>query len=135
MKGIRLSEKHGVNPTLPKCFWCGEDTGEVALLGRLPDDAEAPRSCFLSYDRCPACKEMWAKGVVFIEVETGTFEESRNEIAPGALPTGRHFAITRDAFERIFDDSESCVEALRKGKCLVLKEDYEAFITKFGVET
>lgn len=132
-RGIRLSEKHGVNPTLPKCFWCGKDTGEVALLGKLPDDKEAPRSCFISYDPCPACTEIWSKGVVFIEVEASS--SKREMIAPGAAPTGRHFAIRKDAFERIFDDSESSKNALRKGKCLVWSNEFEEFTTKFGVET
>ena len=32
---ILLSPKYGVNPTMPVCFWCGEDRGEIALLGRI----------------------------------------------------------------------------------------------------
>lgn len=39
---IRLSEKHGVNPMLASCFLCGEDTGEIALLGKMKGDAAAP---------------------------------------------------------------------------------------------
>ena len=45
-RGIRLSEKHGVNPSVMLCFLCGESYG-VALLGKHKDehshDAEAPR--------------------------------------------------------------------------------------------
>ena len=29
--GIKLSPKHGLNPTIPVCFWCGEERNEVAL--------------------------------------------------------------------------------------------------------
>ena len=43
MRGIRLSEKHGVNPSIGVCFYCNQDNGEVVLPGRLPDDREAPR--------------------------------------------------------------------------------------------
>ena len=46
-KGIQVSPKHGLNPTIPVCFWCGKERGEVALLGRLPGDAEAPKNVVL----------------------------------------------------------------------------------------
>ena len=35
--GIKLSPKHGLNPTIPVCFWCGEERNEVALLGHIGD--------------------------------------------------------------------------------------------------
>lgn len=40
--GIHLSKKHGVNPSIEICAVCGKGIG-VALLGRLKNDAEAPR--------------------------------------------------------------------------------------------
>lgn len=30
--GTKLSPKYGVNPTIPVCFWCGEDKNEVIIL-------------------------------------------------------------------------------------------------------
>lgn len=51
---ILLSNKHGVNPSLMVCPCCGESTG-VALCGRLPDDAEAPRS-MLDLEPCGKCR-------------------------------------------------------------------------------
>lgn len=53
---IPLSPKHGVNPSLLQCFVCGVDVG-VALLGRLPMDAEAPRHSTTPHTRCKACQE------------------------------------------------------------------------------
>ena len=35
-KSIRLSPAHGVNPTIPICFWCGNEKNEIALMGKLP---------------------------------------------------------------------------------------------------
>ena len=52
---IRLSEKHGVTPTIPVCFGCGKQKNEIALLGRLPNDAEAPMNMVLNYDPCEEC--------------------------------------------------------------------------------
>ena len=54
---IRLSEKHGLNPTLGVCFFCGEETGEIGLLGKLKGDREASTS--LSVLSMPSCREIF----------------------------------------------------------------------------
>ena len=41
MSSIKLSPKHGVNPTMGKCMRCGAPTNEIAMLGRLKGDEEA----------------------------------------------------------------------------------------------
>lgn len=71
-KGIRLSEKHGVNPMLVVCELCGGDTGEIALLGRLRDDAEAPHKGALRGSVCPTCRDYMAQGVLLVIVRDGT---------------------------------------------------------------
>ena len=68
---IKLSEKHGVNPSLTVCFWCGEHTG-IALLVRLPGDKEAPKEIIADYEPCDKCKEQWNKGIPIIEVSAST---------------------------------------------------------------
>lgn len=55
--GIRVSDEHGVNPSIPLCFYCGDAKNEVVLLGRLPQDAEAPRHCLIDMEPCDTCKE------------------------------------------------------------------------------
>src|SRR5438309_1259611 len=64
-KGIRLSQKHGVNPSVLVCPLCFRDTG-VGLLGRLKDDAEAPRT-MRDAEPCQECKEHLALGFLLIE--------------------------------------------------------------------
>ena len=64
---IKLSKKHGVNPSLDICFFCGESKG-VALLGKLPNDAEAPKEIITDYEPCNKCKEQWKKGIPIIGV-------------------------------------------------------------------
>ena len=71
---IRLSEKHGVNPTLCQCFFCGE-TKHIALLGQIGDrrkgeDFEAPRECVMDYEPCDKCQEQMKQGVTLIGVTT-----------------------------------------------------------------
>ena len=54
-KSIKLSEKYGVNPTIPVCFFCGIPKNEIALLGHIGDkrkgeDFEAPHCVVLDYE-------------------------------------------------------------------------------------
>lgn len=92
---IRLSPKHGVNPALVACFICGEDTNEIALLGRLRgEDREAPRRISLG-SACDRCKGIIDGGGVFI-IEA--VENSEGE----AERTGRVSAVKSAAFDRIF---------------------------------
>ena len=75
-KSIKLSKKHGVNPTICKCFFCGEDK-YIALLGRLKNDAEAPRYTVMDYEPCDKCQEHMSQGVTIIEVTTTQPEDNR----------------------------------------------------------
>lgn len=94
-KDIRLSEKHGVNPMLVQCFICGNDTGEIALLGRLQDDAEAPRKGVLRGATCDTCKGWMRQGVILIVVKDGS------QIDP--IRTGELHVITEEAAKRMFN--------------------------------
>lgn len=89
---IKLSEKYGVNPTIPVCFFCGEPKNEIALLGKITgkhthDEVEAPKNLVLDYEPCDKCKEHWSKGVAIIEVTKNDL--GRPYIAQDAQPTGR----------------------------------------------
>lgn len=62
-KGIRVSEKHGVNPSITICPICGKETG-IALLGKLKGDKEAPR--YIQGDICDECKAKVADNKCFV---------------------------------------------------------------------
>ena len=96
-RGIRLSEKHGVNPTMGICAFCGKETGEIALLGKLKGDKEAPRHTVLSYEPCDECKKQWAQGVAIIEVSRYPVTDGQPQIAEGAYPTGRVAVVREEA--------------------------------------
>jgi hypothetical protein len=66
-KGTPISPKHGLNPSMLMCVWCGKEKG-IAILGRLPDDAEAPRKIYGDIDPCDSCKEEMAQGISIIAV-------------------------------------------------------------------
>lgn len=107
---IRLSEKHGVNPTLGRCFYCGGETNEIGLLGRLPGDAEAPRRAVLSMEPCGTCAEHMKAGV--IEVRDG--EEGENPYRTGAMSVMRD-----DAVRRLIQPPALADDVLRRRMCFV----------------
>ena len=116
-KGIEISPKHGLNPTIPVCFWCGKDKNEIALLGRIREkttnrfganvtkrdsDIEAPRRMVLDYEPCDECKKMWESGVVVIEVQQTPINPNQPEIQGGIYPTGRFAVVTVEGADRVF---------------------------------
>ena len=115
---IRVSEKYGVNPTIPVCFFCGEEKNEIALLGKITnkqtkEEIQAPMKMVLDYEPCDKCKEAWSSGVAIIEV-TQT-DLGRPEIAPNAQPTGRHVVLKEEA-----------VDNFKAGdKCLMIDTEFE----------
>ena len=62
-KGIRVSEKHGVNPSITICPICGKETG-IALLGKLKGDKEAPRR--MLSDPCDDCISKLGNDKIYI---------------------------------------------------------------------
>lgn len=106
--GIELSPKHGLNPILTTCFWCGEPMG-VALVGRLrkdgDNDAEAPREACMTLEPCDKCRKHFEKGVLLIEVtEDGSKFDNNDTFSFGAKngpqhlwPTGRYAVLKPEA--------------------------------------
>lgn len=88
MASIKLSPKHGVNPSVMNCFFCGEAKA-VALLGRLKGDAEAPRQAVFDVDPCDKCTGYMAQGVILISVRNG-------ESGPDPYRTGG-WCVVKDA--------------------------------------
>ena len=117
---IKLSPKHGLNPTISTCFFCGGDKNEIALLGKIDrEDSEAPRKLILDYEPCEECQKKFAEGVLLIEV-TSTPEYIGMPIAKDAYPTGRYVVVRPEALNGDFKAGS---------KALVLKKD---FIAMFG---
>ena len=127
---IKLSPKHGVNPTMGRCMWCGKPTGEIAMLGKLPGDAEAPKYSTLSYEPCDECKEVWQKGVTFIECSYERKDErpafTKDTAGEEAYPTGRFIVITEEAANHLF------VGDFKAGKVYGMDLAAYAFVEEFA---
>lgn len=106
-KSIRVSKKHGLNPCIPICPFCGQEKNELALLGYIKGDKEAPKSAIINLEPCDTCKENWKKGVPLIRVSHACPAEGMPPISkPDGKPvylTGNYVVITKDAAKRLFD--------------------------------
>lgn len=115
--GIEISPKHGLNPTIPVCFWCGKEKNEIAPLGRIREkttnrfganvtkrdsDIEAPRRMILDYEPCDECQKMWDSGVAVIEVQETPIMPNQPEIQKGLYPTSRYVVMTVEGADRVF---------------------------------
>lgn len=94
MSKIRLSNKHGVNPAVPKCFFCQKDKNEIILAGRLPGDAEAPRGAVWDMAPCDECQNYMRQGVICISVKDGETDQ-KNPYRTGGWAVVRDIAIER----------------------------------------
>lgn len=72
MSHIDVDPVYGVNPTMPLCFWCGQETGDILLVGlrsrRLFGTQEAPRHCIADKEPCRACKKFQEDGYITIRL-------------------------------------------------------------------
>jgi len=85
---IKISDKHGVNPSIVNCFYCNE-ARDIALLGKLPGDEEAPHVLgVMDMEPCHNCVSCMEKGVILISVKDG--EPDKIESQKRAFDTAKH---------------------------------------------
>lgn len=122
-KGIKVSKKHGVNPCIPVCFWCGEEKSEVAILGELPGDVKAPMKAVLDFEPCEKCKSFMDQGITLIGVTTKQPKDGTPSIGNGLYPSGAWSVIREDSelCQIILDieSEERKNEILKVKRCLI----------------
>ena len=84
---------------MPVCYLCGEEKGEILLMGKLRGDAEAPRRAVFDYEPCDKCKGHMKQGVIFISCLDGTEDKG-----PEAYRTGGFWVIKPEALGFIQPD-------------------------------
>ena len=82
-KGIRLSEKHGVNPAIPLCFFCLKPKNEILLPGKMRNDMEAPRNAVWDMRPCDECKGYMEKGIILISIDESKSADHENPYRSG----------------------------------------------------
>lgn len=127
MTRINLHPKYGLNPTMPVCFWCGSDKGEIALLGS-KYKGEAPPKMVLDYVPCAKCLEAQANGITCIEATTPDRTKNPPFAKEGSMsmtcPTGRWIVVTREGFERLPVDEKLKAQIIERGKCFLNPETF-----------
>ena len=122
-KSITLSPKHGVNPSIPTCFWCGQPKNEIVLFGRLPGDREAGMNCGpINYEPCNECQNNMALGITLIEATMCPVHDKQAAMS-GAYPTGRWLVISKEAAQRIFT-SDILPDVLKRGKAFMAQDAF-----------
>ena len=102
-KGSKISPKHGLNPTIPVCFWCGKQKNEIALMGRMKGDIEAPKNMVLDYVPCEECQNHMAMGVAILEASDHPNTEGQPPMQKGVYPTSRFVVVTTECADRVFN--------------------------------
>ena len=102
---LKLHWVHGVNPTIPVCYFCGQDKKEVALLGAAYK-GQAPMNMVIDQEPCDDCKSWMKKGVILIQVED-------NSEPPHPVRTGGFCVISEAGIRKMFTD-EAATDLLEK---------------------
>ena len=117
---IRLSEKHGVNPSMEICFFCNEAKG-IVLFGKLKKDVEAPREVLIDYEPCDKCKEKFKEGVIVVAVTTEQQYKNQPSITTRnneeLYPTGAYVVVK----PKVFDNKYKAGEIITMDKNLFQK--------------
>lgn len=98
---VRISKKHGINPSMDTCFICGKETNVILFGTSYKDEngktTEAPRKVCTG-QLCDKCQKVIDEGgIFFIACKDG---ESGNN----PWRTGQIGALKEEAVQRIFPD-------------------------------
>lgn len=119
-KSIPISPKHGLNPTIPICFFCRETKNEIALLGKInKEDSEAPRNVLLDYEPCDKCQADMDQGITLIEVTESPKTENQPPIQKGLYPSGRWHVVSENFIKENFQPKSLVDNVLEKRKCFI----------------
>lgn len=111
---IRLSEKHGLNPAIPLCYFCGEAKNELILAGRMKGDQEAPRAAVWDRNPCGKCRELMNQGIIFISVR-----DTEKEGTANPYRTGGFAVITEEAMRRFVQPPEMADKVAKWRVCFI----------------
>lgn len=128
-KDIKLSPEHGVNPTIPVCFWCGQEKNQVALLGKIDKkDSAAPMKMIIDYEPCDKCKELFSKGIHVIGVSEEPIVEKMFPIVDDGknklYPTGSMFVAPEDWIKGFLtaNEQDGMIEDVLAKKVLLMPD-------------
>lgn len=114
---IKLSPKHGLNPSISVCFFCGEEKNEIVLPGKLKGDVEAPRKAVWNKIPCDKCKEYMRQGIIFIGVDERLTTDRSNPYR-----TGKFAVIKEEAVKCAITNKELLADIIRQRVAFVTND-------------
>lgn len=106
---VRLSPKHGVNPSLSVCFFCQKDKNEIILPGLMRGDMQAPQRAVWDKNPCQECQAYMEQGIILISVD-----ESKSSDRDNPYRTGGWCVLKEDAIKRMLSPGEFLDSVLKK---------------------
>jgi len=117
---ISVSPKHGVNPSIAVCMFCGGDTGELVLMGMLRGDVEAPRKVVLNDTPCTTCQNIFSQGILFMCVKG---DPNRSEGLDWF--TGKYSVLREEAMSRLPFTDIAKAEIITKRRAALDEETWD----------
>jgi len=136
---LRPHHQHGLNPTMPVCFWCGQEKGDIILLGAAYK-GQAPKNMLFDLEPCETCVKKWQQGIVLIEAYPEPSAKTSKwdlKAANGqvAYPTGRWLVVTREFVQRVFQPQELVDSVLKESKAFIEPAMFDVLVPPTGTET
>jgi hypothetical protein len=118
---IRLSPKHGINPSLAVCFFCQKDRGDIILPGLMKGDTEAPRRAVWDKVPCDECKGYMSQGIIFISVDARLSTDQDNPYRSGGW-----CVLTEDAVKRMLKPGDMRKSILKSRVAFIPDEVWDS---------
>ncbi len=115
---IRLSPRHGLNPVIPRCFFCGARKNEVVLPGLLEGDVGAPRDAVWDHEPCDQCQQYMKDGIILISVRDG-------ESGPNPYRTGGWCVLKEAAVRKLIQPASLVHDIIKQRVAFVPDQAWE----------
>jgi hypothetical protein len=113
---LRLHPKHGLAPTIPVCWYCGEEKNEVVLLGaKWKGKAAPPARAIVDHEPCEVCEKWMKRGIMLLRAVPGT------ESAPKRVKSGQ-LAVVKEGWLDAIEDLK-LREKVRRERVLYISDD------------
>lgn len=95
---ITLHPEFGLNPTIPRCFFCGQDKNEIVLVGAASREQMPPTGVCFDKRPCDKCAECMKHGVILISARKAATKD--DEADP--YRTGGWVVMADEGVRRVF---------------------------------
>lgn len=127
-KSIRISPKHGLNPTIPICPFCGKERQEIAIMGRVggKEDIEMPMYAIIDFEPCDECKAAMDQGITLIMATQNKYKSSGIllDANQGMYFEGHWAVIKEEGIKRAISDKNMLEQVLKARRAYLDEEAY-----------